>query len=1029
MEQRELGRSGISVSRILLGCGNFGGVGSAPAFFGQGIPRDEAFRIMDAAWELGITAFDTADAYGGGRSETWIGEWLATKGSDVRDAIAIETKTFNPIEEGADRGLARARIPRQIDDEPRPARRRARRALPRSRLRPDVPQEETLARSTSSFARARSARSARPTSRPSSSPRRSSCPSSKASPATRSSELVLAPRARRRRDRLPVCREHGLGYEAFGPLAGGWLTGKYRRGEAYPEGSRMTQRPQTATALRERRRLRRARGLRARGARARRLDGRARARLAARASEVTAVVVGPTCAEHLEPVREALALELPADERDHLRGLFSVSRPLRARRARAPRHGVVHRGDGGGARVARARRALPARSASSAPSGRDGHLHRAHARVPRRHGPRVLAQGDRHHARQPGTRPRRTPGRRAAARRRDRRARRGPERVADHGDPHRRGLGGRHARARAARRAARRDPRRGRAGARRTSMRCAPCSTIPEIRVWARGLEAAERSRRGGRDRRAVRRRGALRRRGRARDLGQRAGRRAALARARRARQRRRLLLPDDPRARHGDRRGVVVLRRPPRVVPERRQATTSSRRRRARSGPSTSRPSSARCSPGCIPGREQRTSSRCSSRSGSRSRISRRPSSSSGRASEASGSRSTSDPARRHRARATASGARSSARRSSASTSTRRRRRSGSSSRTSSRSAPSSCAAPPTPSQRAALGARKGVVARAPGTWPRASPGWRASSASPRRSSSPTTPRRRSSPRSSAWADGSCAFHGSSGGPRWRRTRKAGDIEGFFVHPVRDPPVMAGNGTIGLELVEQLDDIDTVLIPWGGGGLTGDRECPPCAHPGRGRRLRARDGRARDRGARERRRARPGRVHAVVRDGAGSGGLLPRCGSTPSRSSRASHLVVTLDSAAATIRMLHADRRRGPPGLPSPPRSPTRAERAASSASSPAGTSTLPAAVSRPSPTRSHRPAFARARRRTRAAGSRVRVRASVEGTGRTPECTRAGRISSSIARTRRRTAPSGAGGTSVKSIAGPRLHSHPSR
>jgi threonine dehydratase len=46
-------------------------------------------------------------------------------------------------------------------------------------------------------------------------------------------------------------------------------------------------------------------------------------------------------------------------------------------------------------------------------------------------------------------------------------------------------------------------------------------------------------------------------------------------------------------------------------------------------------------------------------------------------------------------------------------------------------------------------------------------------------------------------------------------------DVEGFFVHPVSDEPVMAGNGTIGLELVEQLVDIDAVLIPWGGGGLT----------------------------------------------------------------------------------------------------------------------------------------------------------------------------------------------------------------
>ncbi len=45
--------------------------------------------------------------------------------------------------------------------------------------------------------------------------------------------------------------------------------------------------------------------------------------------------------------------------------------------------------------------------------------------------------------------------------------------------------------------------------------------------------------------------------------------------------------------------------------------------------------------------------------------------------------------------------------------------------------------------------------------------------------------------------------------------------VEGYFVHPVRDERVMAGNGTIGLELVEDLDAFDAVVIPWGGGGLT----------------------------------------------------------------------------------------------------------------------------------------------------------------------------------------------------------------
>lgn len=45
--------------------------------------------------------------------------------------------------------------------------------------------------------------------------------------------------------------------------------------------------------------------------------------------------------------------------------------------------------------------------------------------------------------------------------------------------------------------------------------------------------------------------------------------------------------------------------------------------------------------------------------------------------------------------------------------------------------------------------------------------------------------------------------------------------LAGRFVHPVLDPLVQAGNGTIGLELLEQLDSFDTVYIPWGGGGLT----------------------------------------------------------------------------------------------------------------------------------------------------------------------------------------------------------------
>src|SRR5207244_12441283 len=111
MERRQLGGTDVEVSRIILGCGNFGGIGSAPEFFGQGETEDEAFRIMDAAWEVGITTFDTADAYGGGRSETMIGNWMASRG--VRPELT--TKTFNPMAEGEDHGLARTRMTRQIE--------------------------------------------------------------------------------------------------------------------------------------------------------------------------------------------------------------------------------------------------------------------------------------------------------------------------------------------------------------------------------------------------------------------------------------------------------------------------------------------------------------------------------------------------------------------------------------------------------------------------------------------------------------------------------------------------------------------------------------------------------------------------------------------------------------------------------------------------------------------------------------------------------------------------------------------------
>jgi aryl-alcohol dehydrogenase-like predicted oxidoreductase len=324
VEQRELGRSGVSITRIVLGCGNFGGVGSSPAFFGQGIPQDEAVRIMDAAWELGITTFDTADAYGGGRSEAWIGEWLGSKDATVRDRIVIETKTFNPLEAGADHGLSRARIRRQIDDSLRRLRVERVSLYLAHAFDAETPQEETL-RAFDELLRAGKVGAVGA----------SNFDAEQLAEAVEISELEGLVRYEWVQNSFslldlddaetvfPVCHEHGLGYEAFGPLAGGWLAGRYRRDEPYPEGSRMTQRPEgylryacdpVFDALEALEEEALGRGVS--------MAGLAIGWLLS-VPEVTAIVVGPTRAAHLEPVREALSLEITPQESAHLRGLFA----------------------------------------------------------------------------------------------------------------------------------------------------------------------------------------------------------------------------------------------------------------------------------------------------------------------------------------------------------------------------------------------------------------------------------------------------------------------------------------------------------------------------------------------------------------------------------------------------------------------------------------------------------------------------------------------------------------------------------
>ena len=317
---RELGGSGVDVTRVALGCGNFGGIGSAPAFFGQGESRGEAFAVMDAAWELGIRLFDTAASYGGGRSEQWIGEWLAQRG--LRPII--ETKVFHSVTgDAADKGLAPERIRREL------AGSLGRLGLERVELYlvhepdPDTPLELTL-RTLDELVREGKV-GAIGASNVDADYLDRALALSDAEGLARFQWVQNSYSLLERGDALdvlPLCEREGLGFTPFGPLAGGWLTGKYRRGAELPQGSRMTLRPGPYERFLDDRTFDALEAFEA-AARERGVDMAALALAWLLADErVTSVIVGPRRPEHLEPAAAALDLRLTPTERDALTALF-----------------------------------------------------------------------------------------------------------------------------------------------------------------------------------------------------------------------------------------------------------------------------------------------------------------------------------------------------------------------------------------------------------------------------------------------------------------------------------------------------------------------------------------------------------------------------------------------------------------------------------------------------------------------------------------------------------------------------------
>ncbi len=324
MEYRRLGSTGLKISRLGLGCGNFGGIGSAPEFFGKGENEAQACALMDRAFDAGINFFDTADAYGGGRSEAYIGRWLRAKGSAARQQLLLSSKVFNRVGPGPnDRGLSRRHILRQVDE--------SLARLQTDRLDmylihepdPETPIDETIAAlddsvrsgkvlyvGASNIEAWRLARALW------------------ISDVRRLARFEWVQNAYSLLDRtperelFPLCEDRGVGFTAFSPLSGGWLTGKYRAPGVYPEGSRMTLRPEPYRHLVSDRVYH---GIEALGEEAR-THGVEMSALAIawvlHQPRVDAAIIGPRSAAHLDAALLSLSVAMPDDDAVRMASLF-----------------------------------------------------------------------------------------------------------------------------------------------------------------------------------------------------------------------------------------------------------------------------------------------------------------------------------------------------------------------------------------------------------------------------------------------------------------------------------------------------------------------------------------------------------------------------------------------------------------------------------------------------------------------------------------------------------------------------------
>ena len=223
MDRRRIGS--LEVSVVGLGCNNFG----------QRLDAQATAAVVHAALEAGIDFFDTADVYGSGRSEEFLGRALGSR----RQRSVIATKFGMPTDEEPRGGARPAFIRKAVEDSLRRLGTDHIDLYQLHRPDPEVPIEETLG-ALDEMVRAGKVREIGCSNFPAEALRaaQAAAPPGRARFASVQNEFSLLKRDAER-DVLPECQRLGLAFLPYYPLASGLLTGKYRQGQPAPAESRL----------------------------------------------------------------------------------------------------------------------------------------------------------------------------------------------------------------------------------------------------------------------------------------------------------------------------------------------------------------------------------------------------------------------------------------------------------------------------------------------------------------------------------------------------------------------------------------------------------------------------------------------------------------------------------------------------------------------------------------------------------------------------------------------------------------------